>query len=98
MPEVAGNSFVALTAFANDGLLDGFGDAVGGFVKEDFECGGVLIARIEARDGDAKRIKRGVGASPVGVGGNIHANFGLGPFGLVNGGEALGETEALFAD
>jgi len=98
MPKVAGDGFVALAAFAVDGQLDGLGDAVRGFVEEHFEGFGALIARIETGNGDAQGIERGVGASPVGVGGNVHADFVLGPARLINVGEAFAEADTLFAD
>src|SRR5215469_2593172 len=37
VPQIAGDGFLALAASADDGLLNGFGDSVRGFVEEDFE-------------------------------------------------------------
>ncbi len=61
VPEVAGDGFLALAAFAGDGFLDRLGDAMGSLMEEDFEGSFVLIAGIGAGDGDAQRIEGGVG-------------------------------------
>ena len=98
MPEIAGNGFFALAAFAEDGFLHGVGDAVRSFVEENFEGFGTLIARISAGDGDAERVEGGVGAGRAGVGGDIHADALLGPVGLIDFGEAMRKVEAIAAD
>jgi len=98
VPEVARDGFIALAAFADDGVLHGLGDAVGGFVEENFEGFGVLVARVEAGDGDAQGIERGVSAGRIGIRGDVHADFLARPASLINVREALGEADALFDD
>src|SRR6266850_1933677 len=98
VPEVARNGFIALAAFADDGVLHGLGDAVRGLVEENFEGFRVLIARVETGDRDAQGIERGVSAGQIGVGGDVHADFLARPVRLINVREALGEADALFDD
>src|SRR6266850_2015168 len=98
VPEVARNGFIALAAFADDSVLHRLGNAMGSFVEENFESFRVLIARVEAGNGDAQGVERGVSAGRIGVGGDVHANFLARPAGLVNVREAFGEADALFDD
>src|SRR6267142_1460929 len=98
VPEVARDGFIALAAFANDGILYRLGDAVGGFVEENFEGFRVLVARVKAGDGDAEGIERGVSAGPIGISGDVHADFLARPVRLINVREALGEADALLDD
>ena len=67
-------------------------------MEENFEGFRVLVARVEAGDGDAQGIERGVSAGQIGVGGDVHADFLARPVGLINVREALGEADALFDD
>src|ERR1700676_252753 len=84
VPEVARNTFFALSAFADDGLLDRFGDAVRGFVKKHFQRFSALIARVNAGNRDAQRIKRGVSALSICVGAHVDADFFLRPLRFIN--------------
>src|SRR5713101_3793785 len=97
-PPTASPNRCRTPSFANDGVLHRFGDAVGGFVEKNFEGFRVLIARVEAGDGDAQGIERGVSAGQIGVGGDVHADFLARPVRLINVREALGEADALFDD
>src|ERR1700686_3822549 len=98
VPEVARNGLFALAAFADDGLLDGLRDAMGGLVEENLEGRGVLVARVGAGDGDAQRVEGGVGAGGISKARDVDADFFGGPAGLVNVREAMRDADALLGD
>lgn len=93
VPQIARNGLIALAAFADDGVLNGVGDAVGSLVKKDFESFGALIPRVGAGDGNAERIDGGVGALRVRESGDVHANAVAGPGRLIDVGETMREFE-----
>ena len=93
VPKIARNGLIALTAFADDGVLNGVGDAVGSLVKKNFESFGALIPRVNAGDGDAERIDGGVGALRVRESGDVHANAIAGPRRLIDVREPMREFE-----
>ena len=61
-------------------------------MEKNFEGFRVLIARVEAGNGDAQGVERGVSAGRIGVGGDVHADFLARPVRLINVREALGEA------
>ena len=67
------------------------------FVKKYLERRGSLIARIQARDRDTKRIDSGVGAGPIRIRNHVHADFLVGPPRLVNVRQALRNPLSLLA-
>src|SRR5690242_2307123 len=93
VPKIARNGLITLTAFADDGVLNGVGDAVGRFMEENFESFGALIPRVGAGDGDAERIDSGVGALRVRESCDVHANAIAGPGCLIDVGETMREFE-----
>src|SRR5260370_35606722 len=98
VPESGGNWFFALAALTKDGVLHGVGYAVRGFVEENFKRLSSLISRVTAGHGDAKRFKSGVSAGGTGVAGDVDANPILGPVGLINFREAVGEVQSVAAN
>jgi len=98
VPEIAGDGLIALAAFADNGVLDWLGDAVRRFVEEYFKGFVALVARIGAGDGDTQWVERGVGAGGISVSAHVDADFFLGPFGLIDIREALGNANTLFFD
>src|SRR6266567_341394 len=97
VPQVAGNGFIALAAFADNGGLHRLGDAVRGLVEEHLESLRALIARVQAGNSDAQGVDRGVGTSPIGVAGDVDADFLARPARLVNVRKPFRQAHALFA-
>src|SRR5690348_3878256 len=93
VPKIARNGLITLTAFADDGVLNGVGDAVGRFVKKNFESLGALISRVGAGNGDPERIDGGIGALRVREGRDVNANAIAGPGRLIDVSETMREFE-----
>src|SRR5262244_812018 len=66
-------------------------------MKQHFKRSVALIARIGAGNGDAKRINRGVSASPVGIASDVDADAVARPVRLVDIREMLRQGDALRA-
>src|SRR5215467_189649 len=98
VPEIARNGFVALAAFAKNGILHDIGDAVGSLMEEDLECFGALVASVGSGDRHANRILGCICAGRTSEPGDVNANPLSGPRRLIDFSEAVGKVETAAAD